>query len=92
MILRFRLGYSRFFAGSEGGALRGWEDACNNPQSQFAKYPQDFGLFCIGEWDDQTCQFSLLENHINYGLAAQYVKAQKVLPFSEKEQLEAGHA
>lgn len=37
-----------------GNALRSWEEACTAPESPFHKYPSDFVLYEIGNFDDET--------------------------------------
>jgi len=41
---------------SEANAIRTLSDVINksNPESNLAKYPEDFTLYCIGIWDQQT--------------------------------------
>lgn len=43
-----------FFQRTTGEALRGFTEAVNDPQKQsaVAKYPQDFTLFELGEYDE----------------------------------------
>lgn len=43
-----------FFLRNKGEALRSWIEICNDPQSQMFKYPSDFTLFEIGEFDENT--------------------------------------
>lgn len=43
---------SPFFMGTDNLAKRGFADAINNPETPFGKHPQDYTLFCIGEWSD----------------------------------------
>lgn len=43
-----------FFVRSAAEALRSWGEICNDGKSQMAKYPADFTLFHIGDWDDVT--------------------------------------
>lgn len=33
-------------------AIRAFETSCNDGTTQFNKYPEDFTLFEIGEWDE----------------------------------------
>lgn len=43
-----------------GQAERLWKDLCNEPNSTLSKYPQDFTLYQIGEYDDETAQLTSL--------------------------------
>lgn len=37
---------------SVGEAMRGWIEVVNDPKSAFFRTPEDYTLFCIGEYDD----------------------------------------
>lgn len=46
---------SPFYMNTKGEAVRAFSDAVNDAQmGSLNKHPQDFLLFCIGEWDDNT--------------------------------------
>lgn len=42
------------FARARGLAVRAFTDAVNDPTHEFGKYPQDYQLFELGEWDEQS--------------------------------------
>ncbi len=42
------------FANSNGAALRSFTDACRNPESDFGRHPEDYSLFYVGTFDDQS--------------------------------------
>lgn len=44
---------SPFFVRSKGEAIRGVVNELENPNSNLAKFPADFTLFEIGEYDDE---------------------------------------
>ena len=46
-----------FYAVTDGIALRMFSDAVNNhsPDNALNRYPEDFTLYYIGEFDDATC-------------------------------------
>jgi len=48
-----------FFSASVGGAVRSFSDEVNRPgeNNQLHKHPEDFDLFLLGEFDDQTGEF-----------------------------------
>lgn len=48
-----------------GQAIRAFEDAVNDPQTEFAKHPSDFVLCQIGEFDDQSGIITGLKSPIN---------------------------
>lgn len=43
-----------FFVRNDGEALRGFMDGMDNEQSPFHKWPQDYTLFKLGRYDDET--------------------------------------
>jgi len=43
-----------FFDHAEGRAIRTFADCCNDPGHQFGKHPNDYTLFDLGVYDDNT--------------------------------------
>ncbi|QCQ84719.1 nonstructural protein [Blackfly microvirus SF02] len=41
-----------FFSRSMGEAIRSFQDACNDPQTNFNKHSMDYTLFLLGTFDD----------------------------------------
>lgn len=60
------------FMRTKGEALREWQSQANNPNSQIGKYPHDFALFEIGEYDDSNGHTKSLPAPINLGLASEF--------------------
>ncbi|WNK13759.1 MAG: nonstructural protein [Microvirus sp.] len=56
---------------STGEALRGWAEIVNDPESKICKYPEDFTLFELGEYDQETGRFHNLNTPLSLGLAVQ---------------------
>lgn len=56
-----------------GEAIRAFADAVNDGQSPFNKHPEDYTLFHIGTFDDQTCQVEMKEAPVSLGGALQFV-------------------
>lgn len=50
-----------FIQRSRGEALRAWQTIANDPQSQICKYPEDYTLFELGEYDSEKGQ---TKNHL----------------------------
>lgn len=51
-----------FFAVSEGSAIRGFQDEVNRPgDSVLFQHPDDFQLFIMGQFDDETAAIDLLD-------------------------------
>lgn len=57
-------------------ALRSFTDIVNDTGSQFYAHPEDFGLFCVGEFDDTTGVISQPDGGMRHlGLAVEFKKA-----------------
>lgn len=57
-----------FYAPTAGGANRAFTDAVNDQQHPMNKHPEDYDLYELGEWDDQTGKFITHEpNMISQG-------------------------
>lgn len=50
-----------FFDQREASAIRSFGDAVksNDPMNGFAKHPEDYSLFMLGEFDNETGEFDL---------------------------------
>jgi len=68
---------------TNGQAIRGWETAANNPESDYYKHPDDFTLFELGSYDDSTGKFDSLPTPVSLGLASQYKKPPEPTPLEE---------
>jgi len=63
---------------NRGEALRGWEEAVNDVKSTIAKYPADFTIMEIGEWNDDDGAYVAHAVHQNLGNALQYKRSESV--------------
>lgn len=64
-----------FFAVALGAALRSFEDAVNDPKSEYSAHPGDYTLFAIGEYDDKTGLCSVGDKGVvNLGVGVQFVR------------------
>lgn len=43
-----------FFARAKGEALRSFMDTVSKPDHQFSEHPEDFSLYYLGEYDENT--------------------------------------
>ena len=68
-----------FFTNTVGEALRGFIDACNDPQVQFNKHPEDYTLFELGEFDDGKGLITALPTPRPLGKAIEFVKSTPAL-------------
>lgn len=62
-----------FFAQTVGIAIRSFTDAINDKNSPFNKYPDDFTLFELGEFDDSSGIITALPAPQSVGNAIQYI-------------------
>lgn len=70
-----------FFASTNGGAVRSLGDLVCDPNTQVGRHPNDFVLYCVGEYDDQKGEmiaFAPLE-HVVDAIALAPVQAD--IPF-----------
>ena len=52
------------FVPALGYATRLFADEVNNRESPMNKHPEDYELFHLGDWDDQSGQFRSLETPV----------------------------
>lgn len=53
---------------ANGVALRQFADAVNDKGSDYGKHPEDYNLFQVGEYDDQTGVVTMnKEGHVSLG-------------------------
>jgi len=57
-----------------GDAVRAFTQIANDVTSQIGLYPEDYTLFELGTFDDQTAFFSILPNPIHVGKAIEFVR------------------
>lgn len=77
-----------FFQNSSGLALRAFQNTVNNPETQFCKYPTDFTLMEIAEYNDETGDFKNIAK-INLGTALDH-KEKPSTPMSLFEKTGTG--
>ena len=66
-----------FIAATVSSALRDFAFAANDASTNIGKYPTDYTLFSVGEYDDQSGEI-IPQVHKSLGLAASYVKQPEV--------------
>lgn len=67
-----------FFASTVGLALRIFADNVANPDSIMNKNPNDFVIYEIGQWDEQTGEVHNLTENKNLGMAIEYHPSNKM--------------
>jgi hypothetical protein len=65
-----------FYDITRGSAIRAVSEAVNDKTTSFAKYPGDFCLFELGEFDDSCAGFNLHLSPISLGVLIEYVSAE----------------
>lgn len=63
-----------FLMPATGMALRAWDSTVNQPDTDFHKYPGDFSLVELGEFDEETGMFQNYEIKKNLGTALEFRK------------------
>lgn len=61
-----------FFSISIETAMRMFKDICEDQNSFLFKHAEDFSLFHLGSFDDDTGQFQNLKAPVSLGLAISY--------------------
>jgi len=69
-----------FVMTTRGQAIRAFTDSCNDPKTSFYRWPADYTLFEIGEWDETKGQYSMLEAKKNLGLASEFIEPKSSDP------------
>lgn len=62
-----------FFSMNLASGKRAFTDACSDINTMLHKHPEDFTLFYLGEFDDQTGFLDPLTAPVNLGLAATFL-------------------
>lgn len=47
-----------WYAQSTGQAVRMFQDEINNPQSEMHKHADDYDLYELGDWNEETAEFT----------------------------------
>lgn len=65
--------YARpFFMQTRGEALRSWIDVISDKDTQFHRHPEDFCLFEVAEYDEDTGGFQNQVPPVSLGVALEY--------------------
>lgn len=62
-----------FCAKTKGEAIRDFTDVANNKDNNIGKYPTDFALFHLGDFDDNSGVVTPLSVPVSLGLAQEFV-------------------
>lgn len=63
--------FSPFYQKTTGEAERSFAQLVNDPQTMVGKFPEDYDLYLIGEWNDQTGLLTPLDTplHVMNGIS-----------------------
>lgn len=68
-----------FFMPSSGVAVRAFSDLSNDPQSMVFRHANDFVLYEIGSFDDNSGRLTFIVPHIQLGIGADFVEKKPVI-------------
>ena len=68
-----------FFMPTTGMATRAFTDLCNDQNHMFNHHPEDYSLFEIAEYDDQTARYTENSTFVPLGTGLEY-KTQIEIP------------
>lgn len=64
---------SPWFIDKDQQAIREFGDVVRNPETPFAKHPDDYTLFKIGSYNEHTGKLTSLETPVSLGVAVEYI-------------------
>lgn len=64
-----------FMTLSKGEARRAWGDVANDKNNDIGKHPEDYTLFHIATFDEETGKYENVVAPESMGVAIEYVKA-----------------
>ena len=64
---------SPFLMATKAQAIRTFGDTVNDEKNQRNKHPEDYTLFEIGEYDDNSGNYTMLSAKISLGLAKEFI-------------------
>jgi len=62
-----------FFSPTTATGMRAFESACKDENQMFARHPEDFTLFELGDWDPAEGSFEAHESKRSLGTALEFV-------------------
>ncbi|WNK15063.1 MAG: nonstructural protein [Microvirus sp.] len=65
--------YQPFYMASVGAAVRAFADSVNEKGHAFNLHPEDYTLFQVADYDDNTAIFSQFPNLNNLGVATSFI-------------------
>lgn len=78
-----------FFSSADGAALRALSDAVTDGKSQLSHHPEDYILYAVGSFDDNSGEIIPLNPIKLLAVASDFVEISKVKPTTIPEMREA---
>lgn len=73
-----------FLAKMKGHAIRMFSDTIAQPDSQFAKHPEDYTLVELGDWNEFTGVLTPYKSPVLIGSATEFCRSAEVSSISKK--------
>lgn len=67
-----------FYMPHRGAAIRTFTEMVNDPSHTFGKHPEDYVLFELGSYDDQTARVEQLKAPSSLGVGVEFVKIPNI--------------
>ena len=64
------------FLAAKGQAIRAFDDEANRPESEIHKHPEDYTLFCLGDFESDTGKVEPLTTPESLGLAIEFKRSE----------------
>lgn len=68
-----------FMYQNKGEAIRAFSDTVNSNDSMLNKHPEDYTLFELGTWDDNTAKYDIYFTPVSLGKALEYLKGNAIV-------------
>lgn len=62
------------FFPTDAAAVRAFASAVQSPEHDFARFPEDYTLFCVGEWNDEAGELTAYGTQISVVTARSLTK------------------
>jgi hypothetical protein len=71
--VKTQLYHKPFFLTNNATAIREFQSLVNDQTTTIGKYPSDYSLHVMGEWDDTNNQFNMKKNSASLGNGVEFV-------------------
>lgn len=74
-----------FYLHMEGEAIRAFADMVNDPEHPVGQHPEDYTLFLLGDFNDQSAKQTNYDTPKSLGLAIEHKKPEMQFPLTSNE-------